>query len=492
VLASRAGEVAAATDCFARGGQSAEYRAKANYVAVRHAPGLYSRYYHLAKKSVRVRVGQRVEAGQLLGRSGNTGFSSAPHLHFDVCDVLPSETSAFALADGSPLASCAAAFSADLPATDAPLRAPLVWAEPPTADRPLTNTARTQGAIVVMERCAHVDFLDKVARAQQVRARRAGGAGGGGGMHPCTMHHAPCTMHHAPCTMRHAPCVHEGVYTRTPSSILYTAPLSVCRAHAQAGAVAAVVVNHEAGAVLHTMAYPKRLRPTGGAPLPEMPELQSHLPEMQSPLPEMPEIAIPAIMVDREGGVAISAAISAARRHAVKRGAANGGEAEPVVAGAAGAECAECAEGADQCVGELKRSSHYRTPEAAAAAAAVAVAVAVGVGVEVEVDADAAAATAAAAAGGVAVRRGAMAAATSAFAACTQPVRFYWPDHPEGYMPSVGRWPPRAVQRAAPSPPLALRTAAAAGYPHGGGWLSLGRDRERREGKPVHVVTAEL
>ena len=31
-----------------------------------------------------------------------------------VCDVLPSETSAFALADGAPLASCAAAFSADL------------------------------------------------------------------------------------------------------------------------------------------------------------------------------------------------------------------------------------------------------------------------------------------------------------------------------------------------------------------------------------------
>jgi len=73
VLASRAGEVAAATDCFAHGGQSKEYRARANYVAVRHAPGLYSRYYHLARKSVRVRVGQRVEAGQLLGRSGSGG-----------------------------------------------------------------------------------------------------------------------------------------------------------------------------------------------------------------------------------------------------------------------------------------------------------------------------------------------------------------------------------------------------------------------------------
>jgi len=32
--------------------------------------------------------------------------------------------------------------------------------------------------------------------------------------------------------------------------------------------VAAVVVNNEAGAVLHTMAYPKRMRAAGGAPLP--------------------------------------------------------------------------------------------------------------------------------------------------------------------------------------------------------------------------------
>ena len=237
--------------------------------------------------------------------------------------------------------------------------------------------------------------------------------------------------------------------------------------------MAAVVVNHEAGAVLHTMAYPKRLRAAGGAPLPEM----------QSPPPELLQIAIPAIMVDREAGAAISAAISAARLQALRRGAANGGEAEPAVAGAGGAECAESAEGMDQCEAQLKRSAHYRTPEAAAAAVAVAVAA----GVEVDADADAAAptaaATAAAAAGCVAVRRDASAAATSAFAACTQPVRFYWPDHPEGYMPSVGRWPPLAVQRAAPPPPPRCR--AAAGCLHGG-WLSLlGRDRERRDGKPV-------
>ena len=94
-----------------------------------------------------------------------------------------------------------------------------------------------------------------------------------------------------------------------------------------------------------------------------------------------------------------------------------------------------------------------------------------------------AAATAATAAGAAPVRRDARAACTSAFAACTQPVRFYWPGHPEGYVPRVGRWPPRAVQRAAPSRPSRARAAAAAVLR--GGWLGLGRDRERRDGKPV-------
>ena len=169
VLASRAGEVAAAVDCFGAGGRSAEYRAKANYVALRHAPGLYTRYYHLARASVCVRVGQHVQAGELIGRSGNTGFSTAPHLHFDVCDVIPVETSSFAPVGGEPLACCAAAFSAELPSVDAPLRAPVVWAEPPTAATALTNSARTRGAIVLLERCPDVDFLDK---ARQGIARR--------------------------------------------------------------------------------------------------------------------------------------------------------------------------------------------------------------------------------------------------------------------------------------------------------------------------------
>ncbi len=41
-------------------------------------------YLHLKKGSVSVTEGQRVEQGSLLARSGNTGNSTGPHLHFVV------------------------------------------------------------------------------------------------------------------------------------------------------------------------------------------------------------------------------------------------------------------------------------------------------------------------------------------------------------------------------------------------------------------------
>ncbi|MFC8986977.1 transglycosylase family protein [Streptomyces sp. NPDC056956] len=51
-------------------------------VVVRHADGRYSQYAHLS--AISVRNGQSVTAGQRIGRSGNTGNSSGPHLHFEV------------------------------------------------------------------------------------------------------------------------------------------------------------------------------------------------------------------------------------------------------------------------------------------------------------------------------------------------------------------------------------------------------------------------
>ncbi|MEU4800017.1 transglycosylase family protein [Streptomyces sp. NPDC023327] len=51
-------------------------------VVIRHADGRYSQYGHLSALSVR--AGQQVGAGQRIARSGSTGNSTGPHLHFEV------------------------------------------------------------------------------------------------------------------------------------------------------------------------------------------------------------------------------------------------------------------------------------------------------------------------------------------------------------------------------------------------------------------------
>ena len=55
-----------------------------NHVILRIAPRRFLLYGHMKRGSVRVKVGQRVRAGQLLGQVGNSGNSSTPHLHFQV------------------------------------------------------------------------------------------------------------------------------------------------------------------------------------------------------------------------------------------------------------------------------------------------------------------------------------------------------------------------------------------------------------------------
>ena len=51
-------------------------------IVIEHLPGLYSLYYHLSE--MKVKVGDMVEEGQLIGLSGNTGLSTAPHLHWEM------------------------------------------------------------------------------------------------------------------------------------------------------------------------------------------------------------------------------------------------------------------------------------------------------------------------------------------------------------------------------------------------------------------------
>jgi murein DD-endopeptidase MepM/ murein hydrolase activator NlpD len=58
-----------------------------NYVVLDLGQGLYAGYAHLQPGSLRVKKGDRVRKGDVLGKLGNTGNSDAPHLHFEVMDA---------------------------------------------------------------------------------------------------------------------------------------------------------------------------------------------------------------------------------------------------------------------------------------------------------------------------------------------------------------------------------------------------------------------
>lgn len=55
-----------------------------NMVLINHGDGYKTRYAHMIKGSIKVSVGDYVEAGQTIGKVGSTGNSSGPHLHFEV------------------------------------------------------------------------------------------------------------------------------------------------------------------------------------------------------------------------------------------------------------------------------------------------------------------------------------------------------------------------------------------------------------------------
>ncbi len=57
-----------------------------NHVVLDLGNGLFAFYAHLQKNSVKVAVGDHVRRGQVLGKLGNTGNTSAPHLHFHLMD----------------------------------------------------------------------------------------------------------------------------------------------------------------------------------------------------------------------------------------------------------------------------------------------------------------------------------------------------------------------------------------------------------------------
>lgn len=59
---------------------------RGNFVVVKHAENEYGFYAHLIRGKMAVKVGDKVKAGQELGRCGHSGHSTEPHLHFQLQD----------------------------------------------------------------------------------------------------------------------------------------------------------------------------------------------------------------------------------------------------------------------------------------------------------------------------------------------------------------------------------------------------------------------
>ena len=85
IHAARGGVVFEVASTNFRGGTDPERDgASANLVRIMHDDGSHAVYAHLNRSTIRVRPGDRVERGEYIADSGNTGFSTGPHLHFAV------------------------------------------------------------------------------------------------------------------------------------------------------------------------------------------------------------------------------------------------------------------------------------------------------------------------------------------------------------------------------------------------------------------------
>jgi murein DD-endopeptidase MepM/ murein hydrolase activator NlpD len=84
ICAARGGIVESTRKDSDIGGLKDEYFSEANHIVIVHSDGSRAYYWHLQKDGVFVNDGDTVMQGQLIGRSGNTGYSAFPHLHFEV------------------------------------------------------------------------------------------------------------------------------------------------------------------------------------------------------------------------------------------------------------------------------------------------------------------------------------------------------------------------------------------------------------------------
>lgn len=84
ICAARKGVVVKVEDKYFRGGRNKSFKPYANYILIYHEDGTVAQYVHLKHKGVFVKPGDLVQKEQAIGLSGNTGWSTEPHLHFSI------------------------------------------------------------------------------------------------------------------------------------------------------------------------------------------------------------------------------------------------------------------------------------------------------------------------------------------------------------------------------------------------------------------------
>jgi murein DD-endopeptidase MepM/ murein hydrolase activator NlpD len=87
VLAAADGVVTFVNTSSTLGGADISYWNYSNFIVIMHDNYEYTRYDHLEQGSSKVIVGQQVSAGEEIARTGMTGYTYTPHLHFQVFEL---------------------------------------------------------------------------------------------------------------------------------------------------------------------------------------------------------------------------------------------------------------------------------------------------------------------------------------------------------------------------------------------------------------------